>query len=132
MSGADTVREWAGRMRDLASLNRDAAALAVPRVRAAVRATAAAGTTPTGEAWVPTVDGKRPLDRVAEKIEVTADGSRLEIALRGHDVFHQEGTKRTPQRQVIPSPGDPIPPAVEAALKASATEAFQRTVGGAR
>ena len=110
-------------------------------VEAAARATAAAGTTPSGEAWAPKKDGGgRPLAHAASAITaIVSGGSRAVIALvlRGHYVVHHFGRAKSkgggglPKRQILPS-SDALPPAITNAVQAAAERVLARVMGGRR
>lgn len=115
----------------LRGLGRDAlsaiAKEAAPLVQEAARKTAAAGTTPDGEAWTPTKDGRKPLENAADHITARASGPTLRIYLNGPDVFHHFGTGRVPRRQIIPE--GKIPPAIGSAMQRATSIVMGRALG---
>lgn len=128
MSGADELYRMAERARALRGLGKRAAESARAPLEEAARATAAAGTTPEGVAWKPTKAGTPPLARAAAAVTVRVVGAVLQVLVRGHHFFHQQGIGRSPQRQIIPSAGDSIPASYAAALKGAAVEEFRKAV----
>jgi hypothetical protein len=117
-------------MRGLGDLPREAAKESAPLVEAASKATAAAGTTPSGKPWVQTKAGGRALKNAANAVTAEALGPVVQIRVDGVEAIHHAGTKKDPQRQIIPSGGDSIPAGVADALVAGSTKAFQRMTGG--
>jgi hypothetical protein len=123
----DAIKE---RVRALAGLADATAAEAAPLVQAAARRTAAAGTTPDGRAWVAKKDGGRPLAGAANAIAASAAGPTIAITLEGVEVYHHHGVgKTTPERQIIPKPGDPIPVGIAEAIGKGAVLAFSKLAG---
>lgn len=102
---------------------------AAPAVERAARETAAAGTTPEGQAWRATKDGRRPLVNAAASVFVKVVGAVLQVVVRGHHVFHHLGAGN-PKRQVIPDANDSMPPAIKRALEEASKRTFRRTMGG--
>lgn len=97
------------------------------------KATAAAGTDPSGKPWAPRKeDGGRAMKNAADHVFVVAAGPTLRIVLKGADVWHQYGTRGAGRRQVIPDASDPIPPAMVAALLRARDRVIARRLGGAR
>lgn len=126
------------RLRAVDELGAAIAVEARPEVERAIRATAAAGTTPSGEAWKPTEEGNAPLKNAASAISVEISGATkatLAIVLRGHHRFHHFGSKRgggLPKRQIIPMSADELPPAAKRAIADAAERVVARTMGGGR
>ena len=75
----------------LTRLNVDVAKEAAPDVLKAVQRTAAAGTTPSGEAWPKRADGARALPRAAEGMSVSVSGPKVTVRLEAPYVYHQGG-----------------------------------------
>jgi len=130
MAAADGLTAWAAQIRGLRRLAAEAAKEAAPLVQEAVRATAAAGTTPDGTPWAPKKRGGRALANAAEHVAATAVGTVVRIVLRGADVYHQLGVGRFPKRQVIPDRSDALPPALARSVAEGARRAFARLTGG--
>jgi hypothetical protein len=114
-------------LRELAELPRQSALLAAPLVEEALKRTAAAGTDPLGNPWIPKKDGTPPLTNAADAISAAAVGTTVRATLTGPTVFHHFGGGRNPRRPVLPDPGT-IPPDVAAALHAAASKAFEKAV----
>jgi hypothetical protein len=111
-------------------LNR-AAAAAAPLVQEAAKATAAAGTTPTGEAWAPRKkDGGRAMANAAGAVRAYALGAIITIALSGVEVYHH--LSKSHPRKVIPDAGgDTIPTTIADAIERGAVRAWSRAMGRA-
>ncbi len=129
--GAEQMQRW---ISQLQALGRDGIAEvareAEPLVQEAARATAAAGTDPSGKAWPAKKDGGAPLVGSPSHITAKAAGGTIRIYLKGPDVFHHYGTKRVPKRQVIPE-GTTVPAGIAAALHKAAAKVFARRMGAA-
>ena len=122
--GSDAMTRMVERVRALRTIESDTAEAARPAIEAAARATAAAGTTPTGEAWAPRkADGARALPNAASAVTAEAVGSVVQVVVKPPYVFHQK------TRQIIPGSGEGIPPAIEAALQEAAVATFRKAVG---
>jgi hypothetical protein len=92
-------------------------------VGAELRKTAAAGTTPTGEAWAPAKDGRRPLENAAAAIQVRSSGTTIVATLTGPEVRHNNGTaKGRVKRQILPSA---MTPAIAEAIKGALIKAWE-------
>ena len=77
----------------------------------------AAGVDPnTGQAWRPTLDGKRPLKSAATRPTVRLAGSNVIISLKGYYVFHQFKTRGVEPRRTIPQGS--MPPELGNAIRA--------------
>ena len=107
----------------------DVARAAVPFVDAAVKATAAAGTTPDGKPWAPTKGGGRALENAASALSTSSSGSVVTVTLSGPEVFHNAGG-RVPKRQILPDGGAGVPKNVAEALTKAAAQGFTRATGG--
>jgi hypothetical protein len=119
-----TLRHVGGR-----ELLREIAAEAAPDVEKALRTTAAAGTTPTGDAWKPTQAGTRPLQHAPEHLRAEAVGTSVRATLTGPDALHNYGAGRgRVRRQVLPDGGEPPPPVADA-VRAAAERVFERVTG---
>ncbi len=130
MTGYAELDAMIRRLRGLRGMSAAAAREAAPLVEAAAKASADAGTTPSGAAWSPTKrDGDRALTRAASAVSARATGSVVQIVLVGHHIYHSLGIGR-PKRQIIPDKGDAIPSAIAAAMAEGARRAFARLMGG--
>lgn len=108
----------------------DIAAAAAPLIDQAIKATARAGQTPSGEPWLPRKkDGAQALQHVAEQIETKAYGPFVRVTLTGPAVYSHVGAG-IPRRQVLPDGGTEIPASVEAAALKAAAAVFERATGG--
>jgi hypothetical protein len=128
---ADELSDWAARIRALRGAAVETAKEAAPLIEAAVKATAAAGTTPSGQPWQPKKDGGPPLVHAADKVTAKATGATVLIELDVPEVFHQRSKGgRLPRREVIPSGGDgALPEPVAKACAAAAARVFARVKG---
>ena len=102
---------------------------ALEPVLAIARESAAAGTSPTGEAWRARKDGSRALSKAADAITARVLGTVLQLEVAyPYSIHHfQDGATR-PRRQILPD-GD-LPPKMSAAVAAAAARVFARTMGG--
>lgn len=132
MDGYSALDAMIAQCRALKGLGVEVAKEAAPAVQAAVRETAAAGTDPDGNAWVPKKDGSKALANVAKNISAVARGAIIQVVLSGGAVWHHnsKGKKKRPQRRVIPDSGGGIPKNVEDALTRAAARVFARMTGG--
>jgi hypothetical protein len=127
MSGLASVDAMSAKLKAMGNPERVAsrvAEVAAPLVDAAIKRTAAAGTTPDGNPWAPTKDGKRPLENVVSQITTSAAGPTITTTLTGPAAFHSKGLGHSPRRQVLPDTGN-VPPAVEDALNQAAKQVFE-------
>ncbi len=108
------------------------AQIAAPKLQEAVRSQARAGLDPNGKPWPLKKDGSRALVNAAAHVRAIAVGPRVDLIVDGPEYFHQtvkpDGT--LPQRKIIPSVGDALPPALQAALDEASSEALRG--GGAQ
>lgn len=105
---------------------------ATPLVEAAVKASAAAGTTPDGQPWAVRKDGGRALVNAAAAIAVKSYPGVLRIILTGVEVFAHFGKgARQVARKIIPDTGT-MPKAIADAIGQATDEAFARVFGGGR
>lgn len=121
-SGIAELDAMIDRLRTLAGpkVGERVAARAAPRVDAAIKKTARAGTTPDGRPWKPKKDGGRPLVHAADHIQTRALGNIVVTTLTGPDAFHQKGLGGKPTRPIIPDAGT-VPKGIkDAALEAAA------------
>ncbi len=121
LSGLDALIAKLRRSRDFV---RQAAPAAAAAMQDALRATAAAGTTPDGAAWEPRKkDGARALAKAASAITVRAVGTVLLAKLPFPYSMHDAGHGHAPKRQILPS-GSP-PAAVLEAIKGALVAAWK-------
>lgn len=128
MDGDAELQGMISRLRGMRTFAAEVATEAAPLVEAAARRSVIANTTPQGKPWAPNKkEGGRVLENAAAHITAVAMGTAIELTLEGHDVFHHFGTARVPERQVLPKPGDPLPPGyVEAMAEATSRVLFRR------
>jgi hypothetical protein len=103
------------RLRELPeSLVKDAAPEIARVVEQEIKRTIAAGTTPEGEPWERTLDGRKPLQHAASAVFVGAVGTTIFVRLTGPEARHHLGQARGGKvRRVIP---ETIPPAMAAKM----------------
>lgn len=131
MGGDAIMRSWIERLGAMRDFDVEVAREAAPEIEKIVKATAAAGTTPEGEAWKPTKDGKRPLANAAHAVSARAVGAVVQILLHGVEVIHNKGAGKTlPARRILPASAAELPPAITKALEDAAARVFRRTMGG--
>jgi hypothetical protein len=108
------------------------AELAAPLVEAAVRGTAAAGTSPDGTPWPPRrSDGARALQNAAESVKAVAVGRSIRLQLVGTSTGDaQVQAIQNAKRPILPVVGRPLPAPVNAALTVAARRYFARAMGG--
>ena len=116
----------------LETFDERSARLAAPKLEEAVRSQARAGLDPNGKPWPLKKDGSRALVNAAARVRAIAVGPRVDLIVDGPEYYHQtvkpDGT--LPQRKIIPSVGDALPPALQAAIEEASSEALRG--GGAR
>jgi hypothetical protein len=124
----EQLSDLSRRLRELDGVGVAIAEEARPAIEAAVRATAAAGTTPDGAAWKPRkADGKRALEHAADAISVVVSGTRqavLTMVLRGPYVFHQK------KRPILPGDKTGIPSRMMEIVRDAAKRVVARKVRG--
>lgn len=103
-SGFAQLDEMVAACRAAGRLATDAAPEVARSVEASLKASAAAGTTPTGEPWSSRKrDGGRAMAGAASAVSARSIGSVVLIKLTGPEVFHHFGSPPSkPSRQVIP------------------------------
>lgn len=108
---------------------------AVDPVLAELRASAAAGTSPDGQAWAPKKDGGRALENASQAVAVKASGTVITASLVGTSTgdvkvqaIQHYGTKRIPARPILPMSGGGIPERIRAAILETAKKAFREAV----
>lgn len=130
MSNGDAqLREIIARVGKLGTIAKEAAPDAADAVRKALKASAAAHTTPDGKPWQLTKEGDKPLDNAPSEIFVAAVGSTVFVKLKGKSARHHLGRARGRiVREVIPERGIPAP--VGNAIGNVLDEHFQRIAKG--
>lgn len=119
----DTIMQ---KIRALGGLAATAAHRAAPLVEERSTATAAAGTTPTGQAWAPKKDGTPALVNAAAAVSVVALDTVVQIKLIDSSTGSaQVQSIQQAKRKIIPSLGDAIPGPIVAELRKGAEQAFQ-------
>lgn len=129
-SGIGALDDMIARLRELAgpTVGSRVAAKAAPLVGAALKKTAAAGTTPDGRPWKPKLDGGRALVNAAAAIDAKASGNFVIATLSGPTVFHHLGLGHKPVRQVLPDSGT-VPDGVRQAAVEAAAKVFREITG---
>lgn len=95
------------------------------------RAQLASGRSPSGKAWQPTKEGKRPFPHAGRTLTVRAVGSVILWKLTGHEALHNEGrVKGKVTRRMLPTGRLSAP--VVAAIKRVLGERFNEAMGGGR
>jgi hypothetical protein len=130
--GLDEVDELA---RDLDQLAAEgparAATRAAPRLLQVAAEGWAAGRAPDGAAWPATKDGRVPLLALTSQASARADGAAVVLELPDELLPHQAGG-RLPQRQVVPAPGEALPPSWQAPLEDALEEQLEELRSAAR
>jgi hypothetical protein len=128
VSGFADLDAYIAKLHKLSGFNVEVAKAAAPKVEAVVQASAAAGTSPSGQAWAPTKDGKRALPKAGGAVRALSKGATITILLSGHYTWHQN-SKNHP-REIIPERGKGVPAPISEAIKEASREVFFRTMGG--
>ena len=117
--------------RSLERLPERVAELAAPLLDAAIKATAAAGTTPDGKAWAPVkASGARSNVHAAEHISTRALGDVVRMVLDGPDVYAHFGKRGIQEpRTIIPLAGGAIPVVVSEAIDKATAQAWSELTG---
>ena len=129
MSSGDAALQ--GMIDKLAVLGRveDLAKSSAPLVVAAVKSTAAAGTSTDGVPWLPRKDGSPALQNAAAAVEGDADGATIHLRLVGTSTGSQRAQAiQNHTRPILPLPGRLGKP-VTSALTAAAQRYFARSLG---
>lgn len=127
MSGLTEFDRMIETIRDLPGLGRRAAPDVAEVIELALERTIAAGTTPAGEPWQPTRDGRTPLTGAAKALGVASVGSTIYVRLTGPEARHHLGTAAGGiERQVIPRAG--LPPAMAEAVRAVLNRHFEEMI----
>lgn len=90
-SGFAALDDMIARCQSLEDMPRETAPKVAAILREIIAQAIAAGTTPEGEAWKPTVDGHLPLQGAMSAITVEAVGTTVVATLSGHYIFHHMG-----------------------------------------
>jgi hypothetical protein len=125
MSADEALGRFAARLRGLKQLAPELAKEAAPLVEAAVKATAAAGTTVDGKTWPTKRDGGRALPNAASAVTVAANGAVVIVRLAGAYVFHHRSKGRD-QRRILPDAGAGIPKVLTDAIDEAKRRVFAR------
>jgi hypothetical protein len=127
MSGHAELERMIETIRDLPGLGRRAAPDVAEVLEAALERTIAAGTTPAGEPWQPTRDGRAPLTGAAKALGVAAVGSTIYVRLTGPEARHHLGTAAGGiTRQVIPAGA--LPPVMAEAVRVVLNRHFEEMI----
>lgn len=157
MSGPAALDAFIAGVERLRDMNGLVAKEAEKGVADALRATARAGETPSGDDWPELADGGKALQGAAGAIESSTRGTAIELKIGKPYVFHNRGaggsstTKaaerhrksaetarakggakskfHAPQRQILPLHGQPIPAAMKEEIAAAAARVFGKAVG---
>lgn len=157
MSGYAAFDSFIAGVDRLAKMNADVAKAAEKPIADVSRASAAAGESPSGEAWPDKKDGGKALPGAPGAIESSTTGSRVELKIGKPYVFHNHGAggssdskeavrhrersaaKRAksgtaskfhaPRRQILPAPGEAIPAEMQSAIAKVAEDVFRKAVG---
>jgi len=118
------------RVRALGRFPEELAATAAPGVEAAVKATAAAGTTPAGKPWAPKKDGTSPLTNAAAAVHARAVGTVIELRLDGTSTGSQKVQAiQNTRRNILPPKGEGVPAPIVKAISDAAAKTFSRITG---
>lgn len=116
-------------LRELPQIARQAAPELAEAVRVELQATAAAGTSATGQAWLPRKsDGGRAMADAADAIKVAAVGTSIVAVVRGPEALHHRGFSRGGVRRSILPTTSAIPPKVQTAVRDVLDAAFAHVV----
>jgi hypothetical protein len=89
----------------------------------------ASGQSPSGKAWQPTKEGRRPLPNAGRTLTVRAIGTVILWKVTGHEALHNEGrAKGKVTRRMLPTGRLSAP--VVAAIKRVLGERFGEIMGG--
>ena len=130
MDGDAGLAAIQARIAALRTVAAEAARAAAPAVERVVREMVSTGTDPDGRPWAPTKAGTRPLAHVADAITARVVGGVIQVALRGYAVYHHWGTRRDPQRRILPDGGAGIPPRIAEAIRTATIATIDHKTGG--
>lgn len=122
------------RLRTLDKAGTEIAIEARPGLEQIAKETAAAGTTPEGETWTPTRDGRRALPNAASAIKAIVSGTTtavVTLVLSGVYVYHH-GAKGKRRRPILPTLKDGLPPRMLTTVREAAARVAARAMGGRR
>lgn len=123
-SGSAVMSRWIEGFR---KLPKEATAEAiVDVVEEDVRSTISAGTTPDGVPWPERKVGGKALKNANGAVTVAAIDTKVIVRLTGPEAVHHFGTKKDPQRQVIPTA---IRPTLATRIKNRLFERFRKVLG---
>lgn len=109
--GSSELDAMIARVRSVRGLAEKIAPDIADAVKRELQRTAEAGTSPSGQPWAPTLEGKRPLRNAASHIAAIPTKGAVYIKIRGADARHHlkraRGSK--PDRYVLPAPGEGLP-----------------------
>jgi hypothetical protein len=132
MTGDAQLLEMIRRVEKLGSEGiTEMAKAAAPKIEEISKASAAAGTTPDGQAWKPKKDGKAPLQNAAAAVECVPLFDKIKIRLIGTATGSQKVQAiQNLYRPIIPTRGGEVPKPLVEALKDAASKTFKRIMGG--
>jgi hypothetical protein len=129
-TGAAELDRMIRSIRGLKGLAERAAPDVAEAIHAELVRTIAAGTTPDGDPWRPTQDGRTPLRNAAAAIRCAAVGTRIYVRLIGPEARHHRGSARGGiVRRVLPA-SSRIPPAMASVITDVLTRHFHEAVRG--
>lgn len=102
-----TLDEWIQSLRTVPQAIPEMAKALVPVIEGECASAVKEQRALDGYKWRPTKDGHAALQGAMGALTVRAIGTRIVLTLTGHEVFHQFGTHRTPQRPILPIGGMP-------------------------
>lgn len=118
-----------GRLRTLPELARDVVPDVAEIVREEIERTIAQGTTPEGETWQRTREGKRPMPTAGKALRVVVLGPRVFVRISDHVGRHSLGRARGGiVRRVLPRSGS-VPRAMAARIRKRLGERFREHMG---
>ena len=124
-----TIEDWIADMQRMAVIGERAAQIAAPLLEARLKASAAAGTTPDGAPWAPTMRGARAMPNAAKAINVRAIGQTVRVTLDAVESIHHFGRPgHEVPRQIIPYAGT-MPAMVQEVLDEAFAKAWAEVVG---
>lgn len=127
---SDELDTMIAKVRALGAAPEEVAKLAAPLVEAAVKQTAAAGTSPDGVAWAPRRDGRPALVNAAAAVAARAIGPVVQLRLVGTPTGSQTAQAiQNHYRPILPSKASELPKPVTAALTEAGRRYFNRSMG---
>lgn len=125
--GEAELDAWVAKLRRLPHMVEAAAPDLAVALKAELDKNISAGRAPDGSTWKPKKDGGRPLVNAASAVTTRADGTVVQAVLTGPEVFHHYGTKKDPQRQILPRGA--MPESLGQAFRAKLAAKFKETMG---